>query len=995
MKTLNLILYLTAFLLLTKTHSHAQTSASLLTACPHDTSAIYFTPQHFAITADGRTDVSDALQTALNLARQKENSCGILFVPEGTYRLSKTIYIPAGVRLIGYGKKRPEFVLSRQSPGFQEVTPETAKGKYLFWFIGGSYHPDGRVGDANAGTFYSSLLNADIRIEDGNPNATGIRAHFAQHCSISSVTIHVGKGRAGIADASNHLENIAIYGGEYGIDTDKSAPGWPIMLLNSYFEGQRKSAILTNEGGLTIVRMHVKNVPVAVEIKENAPDRLFMEDCILEEVHRTGVILTDAGNAATQINLRNIQCKNVPTFARERATAQSIPGKGKIYQVSRFTFGFNADSLEETPHIVRQVEAEALKHLTLLDASDTPALPPTEQWVNIRDLGAKGDGFSDDTRIFQEAIEKYPHIYLPQGWYVVKEPLTLKPNTNLIGLHPGTTLLLTLGGNPAFSGFGAPQAQLTTPQGGRNIVCGIFLNADAYNYRAVNCKWMAGEGSYMYDVKFSGHDKARFFHNGQSAANPLEKPLPVTPETQELTVRAWDNQHWSLWITNGGGGSFRDIWTANEYSSAGLYISHTETPGRIYGMSLEHHLRNEAIFRQVANWKIYDFQFEVEAEGTNTQPLELIACRNLTFANLYSYRVSRMLKPYPSAIRTWDCENLEFLNVHNYAHPRVKFTSNASLYDVNTRREARRWELARLCLTGRESRKQPLTRKPGEVELIAGGFEFVDGLTQDSRGNLYFCEHRMRRIYKLDAQSGQVTAIADFPWNAVALACDTQDNLLVVTKYISQPGYHNNDTRNNRRPLFGWKGSGGLWGFTYVPKVYAIQPDCPEESFRVLPLADMKQVPAPQQVCYPGSRTLSQSEYYNGKQPEQCFVAPDGVTVIPYYEDLFRCSSLVKAIPGRPVYLLDEYHQRVIQAETDTQGFLKNCQVFADGGDRSVTTDATGRVYVANGDVSVFDATGRLLRTIETPERPTSLLVNGDKLYITAVSSLYQVQLED
>ena len=62
--------------------------------------------------------------------------------------------------------------------------------------------------------------------------------------------------------------------------------------------------------------------------------------------------------------------------------------------------------------------------------------------------------------------------------------------------------------------------------------------------------------------------------------------MPVTPETHDLITRAWDNQHWSLWITNGGGGTFRDLWTANEYSSAGLYVSHTETPGRIYGMSL-------------------------------------------------------------------------------------------------------------------------------------------------------------------------------------------------------------------------------------------------------------------------------------------------------------------------------------------------------------------------------------------------------------------------
>lgn len=303
------------------------------------------------------------------------------------------------------------------------------------------------------------------------------------------------------------------------------------MLLNSYFEGQRKSAILTNEGGLTIVRMKVKNVPVAVEIKENAPDRLFMEDCIFENVKRTGLILTDAGNAATQINLRGIQCKNVPVFSLERSTNEQVSGKGKAYQITRFTYGFNANSLEDIPQIVREAEIVPIESIIPLDVGDTPMLPTMNHWVNIRDLGAKGDGFSDDTEIFREAIKKYTNIYIPQGWYVVKDPLVLEPNTNIIGLHPGTTILLTLGGNPAFSGFGAPQAQLTTPKGGTNIVCGIFLNADAYNYRAVNCKWMAGEGSYLYDVKFSGHDKNRFFYNGQSAANPLEKPMPVTPET--------------------------------------------------------------------------------------------------------------------------------------------------------------------------------------------------------------------------------------------------------------------------------------------------------------------------------------------------------------------------------------------------------------------------------------------------------------------------------
>ena len=50
-------------------------------------------------------DVSDALQAAINQVK-KEKNFGILFIPEGKYKISKTIYIPTAIRLIGYGKNR-------------------------------------------------------------------------------------------------------------------------------------------------------------------------------------------------------------------------------------------------------------------------------------------------------------------------------------------------------------------------------------------------------------------------------------------------------------------------------------------------------------------------------------------------------------------------------------------------------------------------------------------------------------------------------------------------------------------------------------------------------------------------------------------------------------------------------------------------------------------------------------------------------------------------
>ena len=44
---------------------------------------------------------------------------------------------------------------------------------------------------------------------------------------------------------------------------------------------------------------------------------------------------------------------------------------------------------------------------------DIPALPAMATWVNLRELGAKGDGETDDTKAIQEAIDKYDNIYVP------------------------------------------------------------------------------------------------------------------------------------------------------------------------------------------------------------------------------------------------------------------------------------------------------------------------------------------------------------------------------------------------------------------------------------------------------------------------------------------------------------------------------------------------------------------------------------------------------
>ncbi len=974
-------------------------SVSVYTQCPDDPEAVYFTPENYGIKADGSMDVSDALQRALNDVKEKYNF-GIVFLPEGAYKITRTIYIPNAVRLIGYGKKRPLVFLAKNSPGYQEeVADDKGKANYMFWFTGGIVHPNSAPRDAGAGTFYSAISNVDLRIESGNPHAVALRTHFAQHSFVSHVDIHIGQGKAGLFDVGNEMEDVRFFGGDYGIYTTKTSPSWQMMILNTYFEGQRKAAIHTQEGGLTIVRLHARNVPIVIELNPNRSDKIYMEDCTLERIKQAAIVLGNEGLSPNQLSMRRIVCNQVPVFVHFRESEKHVSGESAIYKVNDFSYGLHIEDMAAVPEHKTEVDMETLRKMPPMPQDDIVNIPDMSRWVNICDLGAKGDGVTDNTEIFKKAIAEYEVIYVPQGWYIVSESIILNKNTALIGLNPISTQLKLKESTSAFSGFGAPQPLLETPQGGTNFVSGIGLNTGAYNYRAVGCKWMAGTGSYLNDVKFLGvhgtMEKGPQLQRRGHSQN-LQISTPEEPVVHPGMDKAWDNQHWSLWITNGGGGVFKDIWTASTYATSGLYVSDTSTPGRIYAMSVEHHVRNEVRFKNVSNWQVYALQLEEETrESPDCQQIELQDCSNLLFANLYLFRVIRVVTPFPYAIRTWNCRNVDFYNVHNFTQ--MRFTTDLVCYDVNTQQDVRPWELTRLTITGNESRLMPLHAEPGKIEKLATGFEYAEGMTRDSKGNIYFSEQRMRRIYKWDVEKEQLTLIADLPWQPLSLACDTKDNLLVFFKYNPQPGYLVDGKQEAVVELPDAVGTTfSHWGNSgFATWVYSINPEQPEETIQLLDKVPMGSVSHVAKAIYPAHRwrDLHDFDKISVWKPEYCLVAPDGLTIIPEYYDFARSSSVLEAIPGKVLYTSDEYNHLLARMDVKADGTLENLTHFVNVGEFGSTVDGRGNVYVADGYIYVFDKQGKQIDLIRVPERPTSLVVGGkdsNTLYIAARSSLYR-----
>jgi type 1 glutamine amidotransferase len=983
--------FLSTALLAATLYSNAQFTpgSSVYTQKIEDPAAAYFTP-------DRGADVTTQLQTAIDQLK-KDRNFGILFIPEGTYTISKTIYIPAAIRLIGYGAHRPLIILKKNAPGFQEENPkDKGRANYMFWFTSSSPDSTGTIHDAGAGTFYSALSNIDLKIEDGNPFAVALRTHFAQHSFVAHCNIDIGKARAGIFDVGNMIEDVKFYGGEYGIYTTKASPGWQFMMLDTYFEGQRQAAIKTQEAGLTIIRMQVKNTPSVIQVNPNYWEKMLLGDCRFENITGAALTLSNDDNANMQLNIRNLVCRNTPILIHYPKADTNTKAPASTYQVRRLVYGLQMDDLDKDPNFRTDMDISTLKTMPDPTPSDIPSLPAVREWVNLRTLGAAGDGMTDDTKAIQKAIDEHPVIYVPQGEYRITETIHLKPNTILIGLHPMATHLALKEDAPSFGGFGPPRPMIESPQGGVNIITGIGLYTGENNFGATACKWQAGEHSMIDDVKFiGGHGTMR---PGPKVAWQWENPQATRPYDGNAG-QTWDTQYWSCWVTNNGGGIFKNIWSANTFAASGFYASNTTTRGRIYALSVEHHVRNEVRFNNVSNWDVYALQLEEESrESSQCQPMEMQDCRDMSFANLYMFRVIRVKVPYPYSIRTWDCRNVELLNVHNYSQ--IKYTTDNPLYDINTNIEVRPSEFSRLVITGTtrklsETQSGAVSSSTGSVQMLAKGFEFALGSCHDSKGNIYFAEQRMKRVYKWSATTRSLQLLADFPWEPLSLACDSKDNLLVVFRYNPQPGWLVNGRQEGFQnpPDAGGTSFSGWGNSGFASFVYSIDPTHPDESIKKLAIVPMGSVDNIYKALYPSNRWRDFHDFNQVSvlRPDSCWLAPDGKTIIPICYDLARSCALVEAFPGRPLYAVDEYDKRTVRYKVDTKGYLSDLKYFAEKGEFSAASDQDCNVWIADGDIYKFDSSGIQQRLIHTPERPSTLTISKGALFFTGRTAFYRL----
>ncbi|MDR9414799.1 MAG: glycosyl hydrolase family 28-related protein [Gracilimonas sp.] len=963
---------------------------SVYTQIPDDSEALFFTAENFNIVPDGEHDVSEALQLAINKVK-KDKNFGILFIPEGKYLISKTIYVPKAIRIIGYGENRPEFILGENTKGFQD------ENNYMFWFTSNLVEKGQQPRDASAGTFYSAISNINFRIEKGNPKAIALRTHFAQHSFVSHCNFYIGDGYAGIYDLGNEIEDLKFYGGEYGISTARTSPGWPMMMIDLYFEGQRRAAVTSRNTGMAIISMHVKDTPVAVELEQGVSDRLFMEDCLFENVEK-GVVVGVEKEATNQVNLLNIMFHNVDVPVYFSPSGTHLEGNGNTYRINNFVYGLAMDDMSDDSEYKTVMDMEAVDQVPQKLDKVIPDLPPMDTWVNVKDFGALGDGKTDDTQAIKEALAKHKNVYLPTGWYRITETLKLNKGNALIGLHPYATQVLLDESEHDFSGFGSPVPLLESSDGGDDLINGIGINTGAYNNRAVGLKWMANEHSMVNDVKFvGGHGNmakpGEPSYSRREEENISSPSKPVYARGMDL---AWDNQYWSLWVTNNGGGTLKDIWTANTYASAGLYISNTSTPGNIYAMSIEHHVRQEARINNVENWNFYAFQFEEEGkEGKKAETLDINNSKDLMFANFWMYRTIRVNTPRPWGVKVSNSHRIDFRNMRSWTQ--VLQLPERTIFDMDKNLIVYPGDFARATITGNE--RSNSNEHPNSIaEKLGFGYEFATGAVSDSQGNVYFCDNQRKRVYRWSAETNTISIYADYPYKPISLAVDTQDNLIVISRYDPQPGFEDDEqlktiaSMPDDNPYYsGW--GNGDWAI----RAYAINPDQVDD-MQTLKLMKTDEVKNIERVIHPTHRWREDFEDIATSFAETSFIAPDNVTIIPNTFDLGRSVQLMGVSPNQsdPVYVTHEDPKITYRFHVDDKGMLTNMSEFVKRGEYSNVYDREGNLYLAEGQIIVLDNEGDEIKRIKLDERIHSMTWGGpnkDELFVTTSTSFYRVKL--
>ena len=364
---------------------------------------------------DGKTDDTEALQKALN---DHPNGNYIIYLPQGTYLVSRTLIWPKGTdtagdyrRTILQGQNSTKTIvrLAPKSEGFGN--PNIPKAVIY-------------TGLGPAPRWRNSVRDLTLRIGPGNPGAVGIRFNAAIQGTIHDVNI-IAEDKQGIAGIDMSfapfigpllVKNVEVQGFDYGILTGSPYNG---MTLEHVTVQNQHKAGLFNQGQMVTIRNFT--------CKGNVPG--------IRNLGPTATLtLVDSKFDHTREGERGPAIVNEGGYLFVRNTA--VSGYGISILDDQGPGQKSLDIYEYTSQPSLQICSSPKQSLNLPIAET----PPTTwgyvgNWVAISGDygGSRGDG-TDDSKAIQEAIDDGAEVifFNPGGRYTINKDVHIRKNVRCI-----------------------------------------------------------------------------------------------------------------------------------------------------------------------------------------------------------------------------------------------------------------------------------------------------------------------------------------------------------------------------------------------------------------------------------------------------------------------------------------------------------------------------------------------------------------------------------
>lgn len=455
---------------------------------------------------------------------------------------------------------------------------------------GSPYQGSGpRVGKTAYGptnTFFRQIRNLilDTTHLPANFSATGIHWPTAQTTSLQNIVFNMNAANGTLHQglfveegSGGFMTDLVFNGGKYGFNVGNQQ----FTTRNLTFNNVDTAINQLWDWGWTYNGLKINNCRVGLNMSAGGPAVVNVGSITLidSEISNTQVgISTSRTNssepaAAGSLYLENIKLNNVGA-AVVGPTQTYLAGSSGASVISAWADGHRY--LPQGPVDQRGPIAPSKRPAELLNAEGNfyvRSKPqygsvPLSKFLSARDLGATGDGETDDTDALNAAIlqakKEGKILFMDAGYYKVSSTIYIPPGSKIVG-EALASVILSAG--EFFNDINAPKVVVQIAQPGEQgtiELSDLFVSTQGQQAGAILFEYNLaayGEPAGLWDV----HTRIGGFAGSNLQTEQCEK-TPNTVITKENLVEGCIAAYMSLHVTKFGTGLYLEnnwLWTAD------------------------------------------------------------------------------------------------------------------------------------------------------------------------------------------------------------------------------------------------------------------------------------------------------------------------------------------------------------------------------------------------------------------------------------------------